>query len=66
MMKGLKFKKKKATAFGSYGWSGDAPKQLSEKLKECGFEIAADPLKVLWVPDQDAVEICRNYGEEFT
>lgn len=42
--------------------SGDAPKQLTEKLKECGFEIVSDPLKVLWVPDQKAIEQCREYG----
>ncbi len=65
MAKGLKFKKKKAAAFGSYGWSGDAPKQLTEKLKECGFEIACDPLRAMWVPDQDVIEECRAYGENF-
>lgn len=63
MMKGLKFKNKKAAAFGSYGWSGDAPKQLTEKLEACGFEIMAEALKVLWVPDEKAIETCRAYGE---
>ena len=65
MMKGLKFKKKKAAAFGSYGWSGDAPKQISDALAAGGFEIASDPLKVLWVPDQEAIEACRTYGTAF-
>lgn len=65
MMKGLKFKKKKAAAFGSYGWSGDAPKLLAERLADSGFEVVGDPLKVLWVPDQEAIEGCRTYGENF-
>ena len=65
MAKGLKFKKKKAAAFGSYGWSGDAPKQISEALKGCGLEVVAEPLKVLWVPDQKAIDQCRSYGEAF-
>lgn len=65
MMKGLKFKNKRAAAFGSYGWSGDAPKKISDALTECGFEIAGDPLKAIWVPDQKSVETCREYGEAF-
>ncbi len=65
MMKGLRFKNKKAASFGSYGWSGEAPKQISEKLQECGFEIICEPFKTLWVPDQSAVEECRNYGIAF-
>lgn len=65
MIKGLKFKGKKAAAFGSYGWSGDAPKQISDKLAEAGFEIVAEPYKALWVPDEKAIEACRAYGESF-
>lgn len=39
MIKGLKLKNKKAAAFGSYGWSGEAVGQITQKLKEAGFEI---------------------------
>ena len=65
MVHGLKFKKKKAAAFGSYGWSGEAVKQISEKLQGCGFEIVNDGLKTLWVPDCDALNECREYGKNF-
>lgn len=65
MVHGLKFKKKKAVAFGSYGWSGEAVKQISEKLQGCGFEIVNDGLKTLWVPDCDALNECREYGKNF-
>ncbi|MBQ6981931.1 MAG: MBL fold metallo-hydrolase, partial [Synergistaceae bacterium] len=34
--KQLKFKKKKAAAFGCYGWSGESVKILQEKLKDAG------------------------------
>lgn len=37
MIKGLKLKNKKAVAFGSYGWSGEAVKLLNEELKNSGF-----------------------------
>lgn len=64
IMKGLKFKNKKAAGFGSYGWSGESPKLMTEALKECGFEILDDGLGVLWQPDEDALEICREYGRK--
>lgn len=65
MARGLKFKNKKAAAFGSYGWSGDAPKMIASRLEEAGFELVSDSLKELWVPDADARGRCVAYGEAF-
>jgi flavorubredoxin len=65
MMKGLKFKKKKAAAFGSYGWSGEAVKQISARLQEAGFELVNDGLSKLWVPDCEALDDCRVFGRTF-
>ncbi|MBR0049502.1 MAG: anaerobic nitric oxide reductase flavorubredoxin [Prevotella sp.] len=65
MMKGLKFKKKKAAAFGSYGWSGDAVKQLNAKLQEAGFELVDEGIAKLWVPDEASLDDCRTYGSNF-
>ena len=64
MMKGLKFKKKKAAAFGSYGWSGDAVKQINTLLQEGGFELINDGLAKLWVPDNEALADCVEYGRQ--
>jgi anaerobic nitric oxide reductase flavorubredoxin len=65
MARGLKFKNKKAAAFGSFGWSGDAPKMIASRLEEAGFELVSDSLKELWVPDADARGRCVAYGEAF-
>ena len=65
MARGLKFKDKKAAAFGSYGWSGDAPKLITKHLQEAGFDIVDDGIKCLWVPDNKAIDECRDYGEQF-
>lgn len=65
MMKGLKFKNKKAAAFGSYGWSGDAPKQITELLKGSGFAVVQEPLRCMWVPDDKAKDLCRQFGRDF-
>ena len=48
----LKFKSKKAAAFGCYGWSGECVKILQEKLKEAGFEVIDESLRSLWNPDE--------------
>ena len=53
-IKGLRFKNKKAAAFGSYGWSGESNKIISEKLTSAGFEIVDDGLKLLWNPDEES------------
>ncbi len=65
MIKGLKIKGRKAAAFGSYGWSGEAAKLISAHLEEAGFEIVKEGIRVQWAPDQSSTEEVRSYGEEF-
>jgi flavorubredoxin len=64
-MTGLKFKNKKAGAFGSYGWSGEAVKLLLEKLAEAGFDVVDQGIRALWSPDQKDIDRCREYGRSF-
>lgn len=52
-MKQLKFRNKKAAAFGCYGWSGESVKVLQEKLKEGGFQVVEENVKSLWNPDEE-------------
>ena len=46
--KQLKFKKKKAAAFGCYGWSGESVKILQEKLKDAGFTVIDENIRAMW------------------
>ena len=62
MARGLKFKNKKAAAFGSYGWSGDAPKLITKKLEEAGFEIINEGFRKLWVPTDADLHECVEWG----
>jgi flavorubredoxin len=64
-IKGLKFKQKKAGAFGSYGWSGESVKLLSEKLSDSGFEVVDQGLRMTWSPDPEQIDRCREYGRSF-
>ena len=62
-MTGLRFRNKRASAFGSHGWSGGAVDRLSTRLQDAGFEMSLS-LKAKWRPDQDALELCREHGRE--
>jgi len=63
MLKGFRFRGKKAAAFGSYGWSGEATKIMIEELEKGGFEIINSGIKELWNPDEDALNRCRDFGK---
>jgi len=63
MIKGLEFKGKSAAAFGSYGWSGESSKIITEDLSKAGFEIINEGIRELWNPDEDGLSRCRNFGE---
>lgn len=65
MMRGLKFKNKKAAAFGSYGWSGESVKMITEELKKAGFALLDEEgVRCNWVPDEEATIKLREYGAQ--
>lgn len=61
-MKGLKFRNKKAAAFGCYGWSGESVKMIQGQLEAAGFQVMDDGLRCLWNPDLKSIESCVEYG----
>jgi flavorubredoxin len=63
MIKGFKFKGKKAAAFGSYGWSGEATKLMTEELEKAGLEMINSGIRELWNPDEEALNRCREFGK---
>ena len=65
-IRGLKFKDKKAAAFGTYGWSGESVKMISNRLEEAGFELMNEGIKSLWNPDEESLEECVKFGKEIS
>ncbi len=63
-MRGLKFRNKKAAAFGCYGWSGESVKVIKGHLEAAGFQVVDDGLRCLWNPDQKSIESCFEYGRK--
>lgn len=51
-MRGLKFQNKIGAAFGSYGWSGEAPKLIQTALTEMKYQMVTPEVRYQWVPDE--------------
>ncbi|MBY8989662.1 MAG: anaerobic nitric oxide reductase flavorubredoxin [Candidatus Lokiarchaeota archaeon] len=64
MIKGLRFRNKKAAAFGCYGWSGESIQVLNELLKKSGFSVINEGIRALWNPDDESIEKCLEFGRE--
>lgn len=52
-LKSLKFKNKKACAFGCYGWSGESVKIIQERLNTAGFTVIPEYVKSYWNPSEE-------------
>jgi anaerobic nitric oxide reductase flavorubredoxin len=65
MVTGLKFKSKKAAAFGCYGWSGESVKILNDHLSKAGFEVIGEGFKTLWQPGDEALAEALEFGKAF-
>jgi flavorubredoxin len=64
LIRGMSFKNKKAASFGCYGWHCESIPLIESALKEAGFELMADGLKVNWSPDMENIEKCVSYGND--
>lgn len=63
-LKGLAPKKRKAVAFGSYGWGGQSIDQLAQWLEEAGFEVKAKS-STKYVPFEDElIRIKKDFEEK--
>jgi len=61
-MKGLKPRNLVGAAFGSFGWSGEAVKQLEGILAEMKVENGGEGISVKNVPDDEALSRCYDLG----
>jgi len=64
-MEGLRPRNKLAAAFGSYGWGGGATATIEKSLKSAGMELIAPAMTAKWVPDNEELKKCYEYGQEF-
>ncbi len=66
LMKSMRFKGKKAAAFGCYGWSGESVKMINEAMADAGFEVVGEGLRNQWNPDVEAQKAAMEYGRKIS
>jgi anaerobic nitric oxide reductase flavorubredoxin len=64
LMKQMKFKGKKSTSFGCYGWSGESTKILNEALANAGFEVIEEGFRNQWNPDDGRQIEAIEFGKK--
>jgi flavorubredoxin len=63
MLRVKKFSDRCTAVFGSFGWSGEAPRKLALELAELGFEVVGKPLPVYGSPTDADMEKVKALGK---
>ena len=61
---GPSLKGKVGAAFGSYGWSGEAPADIAKMLRALGVEVVDPVLRVQFAPTEKDIEECKRLGKD--
>ena len=56
---------KVAGAYGSYGWSGEGPDMLMDRLNVLRMKTVEPPLKITFKPEGEKIPVARKYGRKF-
>ena len=60
----VRLNNKLGATFGSFGWSGEAPKLLTETLKNrFEMQVIEPPLIAKYAPDANALATCKELGK---
>ena len=59
-----KIKAKLGAAFGSYGWSGEAPIMIAEKMRNLGIEVIDPVLRIQYQPVEKDLDECKRLGKD--
>lgn len=51
-------------AFGSYGWSGEAPVMIAEKMRNIGMDVIDPVLRIQYQPTEKDLEECKRLGKD--
>ena len=55
---------KVGAAFGSYGWSGEAPVMIAEKMCGIGMKVIDPVLRIQYAPAEKDLEECKRLGKD--
>ena len=50
--------------FGSFGWTGEAPEMLHDRMRWLKFRLPVKPMKIKLIPTEDELDRCFDFGVE--
>jgi flavorubredoxin len=59
-----KFSDRYAAIFGSFSWSGEAPRKLKDELTALGFELVEEPLLIFGSPTKEDLDKATRFLKE--
>ncbi len=63
----VSLKGKIGATFGSYGWSGEAPKDILEIMKnKFEMQVIEPPLLAKYLPDKNTLSSCKALGKNIS
>lgn len=54
-----------ASCFGSYGWSGEALKNINERYKQLRLNVVSEPLGIIFRASEENLKAAYDFGLEF-
>jgi flavorubredoxin len=63
-LKGLRPTNRVGCAFGSYGWSGEAVKLISNELESMKIKLVHPGLRLKYVPEHESLRQCVDLGRQ--
>ena len=65
LLSSVKLKIKLGSAFGSYGWSGEATKMVEDRLSGLHIKLHKPSFRVKLIPEDKTLKECQEFGKEF-
>ena len=59
----IKLKDKLGASFGAFGWSGEGPLMIAERMKGLKLRVPEEPMRVQLVPTEADLKSCEEYGK---
>jgi len=63
-LKGLRPKKRMGFAFGSYGWGGQAIKEMETVMRNLNWEMPLPSINIQYLPDEQELDKVRKAGQK--
>ena len=63
-LKGLKPRNRVGFVFGSYGWGGQAVKEIQKILESLSWDLPFDSVNINYIPNEDELNNLKNIGNK--